>query len=270
MTIMSELSKALDLAERAYAVEPTPTSWKAVLDARTALERETTRQDALARIEADGQRALDDARRTELRRELAALLPTLSHETFYASIESERERVSVARAALDAVAKDLPEKVEAYRERCERALTIQRALGIPRPSAGHSVNDVAALAMLLNGLPPIADATALIGNLADTDVLEALGLGRFAGVDVPIWTRSDTKALARAAIRDRLEGTDELARLVASAEQERAKAAQRAKVRFDAVAEGRRHGNDPDNLAALADAAEARIAEPTGAATESN
>ena len=259
---MSDLSKNQDGAERAYAVDPSVTNWKAVTEARAALERDTTRQAALARIAADEATAAKEAVRQKLRDELAALAPTLSAASFLAAVKEERTVVAAARAALSEAHASIASKLADYQAARERASVIAREFG-NTDGIGEPLNASKVTSIVLFGacaVPDTIEFRALLGKMLPTDHADALGLaysGMLAGVSPQLILQGDPQAFCRAAVNDKLFGSTELPAMLRKAEADSQDAGRIGSARYAAVRDGRRDPSVTEGtLRVLADSAE--------------
>jgi hypothetical protein len=255
---MNDLAQNLDTAERTYALDPTAASWKAVTEARAALERDKTRQDALSRIAADEERAKLEAHRATLRNEVSELLSVLTVQRFFADLESDRADIRAARASL---------------EKAHASIALQSELGEQLVRTGDNVSDQTAHALACFEAPAVGPlGRALLADVRESEVATALGIGQSGGVDVQLWAHGDTGVLTRAAIHDRLTGSKKLAPMVEELEEQRAARHAAFAIRQAAILEGKRDvNNGEEQLKALADRAEARArGEASDTITETN
>lgn len=270
---MSDLAKALDAAERAYATDPSAQNWKRITDAKLAVDQEKTRAAALARIAADEAAAKAEAEKQKLRDELAALSPTLNARAFFAVLATERKAVHAARIALSQAHGALRAHVGDYEEARERAVELHKALGMS-PPAHEPMSMIKAEAMVTFDAQTLPLHSLLVRPTALPDCASELGVSG-GGLDAATRGRFDGYAIELAAIRDKLTGSTQIDefRSTADAEQQRARVAQAARVAALASVKGV-PGNTPDSLAALAGTAAERALKAhdasTTTATEAN
>lgn len=263
---MSDLSKALDAAERAYATDPSAQNWKRITDAKLAVDQEKTRQAALARIAADDAAAKAEADRQKLRDELAALSPTLNARAFFANLAIERNEVHAARLALFRTRVSIDGHVSDYEAARERAVELCKLLGMS-PPAHETMSVLKAEAMVTYDAPDLPRQSLLTGPTVVHQCADVLGVTG-GGLDPAAQGRFDGAAVSLAAIRDKLTGSTQIAEFRASheAERERSRVAQAARVAAVASVKGV-PGNTPEYLATLASHAAERALEAHDAST---